>query len=168
MLTLISTFLSFLMGGLPRLLDFFQDRADKSHELMLARLQTERELQMLKEGYIAQAQVEEIKTYQLQIGAEVETHRLELQERQALYEHDMSLAEGASRWVKNVRALVRPVITYGFFLLFVFVDIFGFYYAVETGIGFDIALEMLWDDDTKQIFASIIAFWFGTQAFAKR
>jgi hypothetical protein len=30
MFTLISTALSFLMGGLPKLLDFFQDKADKN------------------------------------------------------------------------------------------------------------------------------------------
>ena len=35
MLTLLSTLISFLMGGLPKLLDFFQDRADKLHELGL-------------------------------------------------------------------------------------------------------------------------------------
>ena len=44
MFTLISTALSFLMGGLPKLLDFFQDKSDKSHELELARMQMEREL----------------------------------------------------------------------------------------------------------------------------
>mgnify|MGYP000432136452 CR=1 FL=1 len=35
MLTLFSTLVSFLAGGLPKLLDFFQDRADKMHELAL-------------------------------------------------------------------------------------------------------------------------------------
>ena len=35
MLTLLSTLISFLMGGLPKLLDFFQDRSDKRHELEL-------------------------------------------------------------------------------------------------------------------------------------
>ena len=40
MMTLFSTLLSFLMGGLPKLMDFFQDRADKSHELALAQMQT--------------------------------------------------------------------------------------------------------------------------------
>ena len=43
MLTLVSTVVSFLMGGLPKFLDFFQDKADKKHELELARMQTERE-----------------------------------------------------------------------------------------------------------------------------
>ena len=48
MLTLLSTLISFLMGGLPKILDFFQDKADKLHELQLARLQIERELEMRK------------------------------------------------------------------------------------------------------------------------
>ena len=61
MLTMLSTFLSFLMGGLPKILDFFQDKSDKSHELKLAQLQTERELQMLERGYKAQERIEEIK-----------------------------------------------------------------------------------------------------------
>ena len=36
MLTLLSTLISFLMGGLPKILDFFQDRSDKKHEMALA------------------------------------------------------------------------------------------------------------------------------------
>ena len=36
MLTLFSTLISFLMGGLPKILDYFQDRSDKKHELELA------------------------------------------------------------------------------------------------------------------------------------
>ena len=51
MLTLISTALSFLMGGLPKLMDFFQDKSDKSHELELANMQTERDMQMLENGF---------------------------------------------------------------------------------------------------------------------
>jgi len=39
MLTLLSTLVSFLMGGLPKILDFFQDKSDKSHELKLAQMQ---------------------------------------------------------------------------------------------------------------------------------
>ena len=39
MLTLLSTLISFLMGGLPKILDFFQDRSDKNHEMALAQLQ---------------------------------------------------------------------------------------------------------------------------------
>ena len=68
MLTLISTALSFLMGGLPKLLDFFQDKGDKKHELALAAMQMERELKLMEAGYAAQARVEEIRTDQIDLS----------------------------------------------------------------------------------------------------
>ena len=160
MMTLISTALSFLMGGLPNLLNIFQDRADKKHELELARMQTERELQMLEKGYAAQAKVEEIRTDQIAIQADANVHM-------ALLQHDIESAKGASQWVVNARAMVRPAITYGMFLLLAFVDIFGFLYAYHREVPFDQALNLLWDDESQQIFASIIAFYFGGQAFKK-
>ena len=168
MMTLLSTLISFLMGGLPKILDLFQDKADKKHELALAQMQMQRELELRKAGLEAQERIAHIQTDQLQIQADVSMAQTNLQKRQALYAHDIEISKGASQWVINLRALVRPVITYGFFLLLVFVDVFGFYYAIHTDIPFDQALNMLWDDDTQQIFASIIAFWFGSQAFAKK
>jgi hypothetical protein len=160
MMTIISTVISFLMGGVPKIFDMFQDSKDKKHELELARMQTEREMQMMAAGYAAQAKVEEIRTEQVQINADMQTHM-------ALLQHDTESAKGASQWVINARAMVRPGITYGMFALLAFVDIFGFYYAIKTGVAFDSALNQLWDDDSQQIFASIIAFYFGGQAFKK-
>jgi hypothetical protein len=160
MLTLISSLLSFLSGGLPSILGFFQDRADKSHEMSMARLQTERELQMAEKGFVAQAKVEEIHLEQAEVEAQA-------QERQSLYQHDIEISKGASRWVINARAMVRPVITYGLFLLLVFVEVFGFFYAIHTGVDFQIAMNLLWDDETQIIWASVVSFWFGTQAFKK-
>ena len=58
MLTLLSTLISFLMGGLPKILDFFQDRADKLHELALAQMQITRELELRKAGFEAQERIE--------------------------------------------------------------------------------------------------------------
>ena len=160
MMTIISTVISFLMGGVPKLLDMFQDSKDKKHELELARMQTEREMQMMKEGYAAQAKVEEIRTDQVAIQSDAQVHM-------ALLQHDIESAKGASLWVINARAMVRPAITYGMFGLLVFVDVFGFIYAFKTGVDFNTALDQLWDDDSQQIFASIIAFYFGGQAFKK-
>ena len=168
MLTLFSTLISFLAGGLPKLLEFFQDRNDKKHEIELAQMQIQRELEMRKAGLDAQTKIEEIRTEQLQIQADTASQQFALQERQALYAHDMSLNEGTSQWVKNARALVRPIITYGMFMLLVFVDVFGFYYAVHTGVAFDVALDKIWDSDTQLIWGSIVSFWFGSQAFSKK
>ena len=171
MLTLLSTLLSFLMGGLPKILDFLQDRQDKKHELELAQMQIQRELEMRKLGFEAQERVEHIHTQQL----EIETKSAEKQslvqaqqaEMQAIYAHDMSLNEGTSTWMKDLRASVRPVITYGFFFLLVFVDVGLFAYGWSRGVPFTELAEMLWDPETQALFASIIAFHFGGRAFGK-
>lgn len=161
MITLFSTLISFLTGGLPKLLDFFQDKSDKKHELQLAQMQLDQQMRMQSAGFQAQERVEAIHTEQLQIEANV-------QERQALYAHDIAIGQGASQWVINMRAIVRPAITFGLFGLLVFVDIFGFYYAIKTGVAFDAAMNILWDDETQIIWSSVVAFWFGTQAFSKK
>lgn len=161
MLTLISTALSFLMGGLPKLMDFFQDKSDKAHEMDMARMQTERELQMMERGFIAQARIEEIKTEQVQMETQA-------QERSAMYAHDIAIGQGASQWVTNLRASVRPVVTYLFVFLLIVVDIASIWWAWSTGAAFAEAIPMVFDADEMQILASIIAFWFGTQAFSKK
>ncbi len=160
MLTLISTALSFLMGGLPKLLDFFQDKSDKSHELELARMQMERELQMLERGYAAQARIEEIKTEQVQMETQA-------QERSAMYAHDIEIGKGASQWVINLRASVRPMVTYLFVFLLIVVDIASIWWAWSSGAAFAESIILIFDSDEMQILAAIIAFWFGTQAFKK-
>jgi hypothetical protein len=161
MFTLLTTIVSFLAGGLPKLMDYFQDKSDKAHELDLVKMQTEREVQMLKEGYVAQARVEEIRTEQIGIQSAEK-------EREALYAHDIAIGQGASQWVINARAFTRSFITYGLFILFAFVEIFGFMYAWRTGVDFTVALDNLWDNETQIIWASVVSFWFGTQAFKSK
>lgn len=171
MLTLFSTLISFLMGGLPKILEFFQDRSDKRHELELAQMQIARELEMRKLGFEAQERVENIHTQQL----EIETKSAEKQsliaaqqaEMQAIYAHDTALNEGTSQWMKNFRASVRPAITYGFFLLLVGIDCALIWHGVTTGVSFEDMADQLWDDETQALFASIIAFHFGGRAFGK-
>jgi len=168
MLTLFSTVISFLSGGLPSILNFFQDRSDKKHELELAQLQMQRELELKKAGLEIEERIAHIQTEQIQINADVANAQTAVQERQALYAHDIAIGQGASQWVINARAIVRPAITFGMFALLVFVDCFGFYYAWKTGVDFQIAMDQLWDDETQIIWASVVAFWFGTQAFSKK
>jgi hypothetical protein len=159
------------MGGLPKILEFFQGRQDKAHELALAQMQIQRELEMRKLGFEAQERIEHIKSEQLATESAANTQQVligaQQAEMQAIYAHDMSLNEGTSQWIKNLRASVRPVITYGFFFLLVFVDLAGFWYGYYMSVPFNDMLEMLWDSDTQALFASIIAFHFGGRAFGK-
>jgi hypothetical protein len=159
------------MGGLPKILEFFQGRQDKAHELALAQLQIQRELEMRKLGFEAQERVEHIRSEQLATESAANTSQMligaQQAEMQAIYAHDTSLNEGTSQWMKNLRASVRPVITYGFFFLLVFVDIAGFWYGYYMSVPFNDLLQMLWDNETQALFASIIAFHFGGRAFGK-
>jgi len=161
MMTLFTTLISFLSGGLPKLLDFFQDKQDKKHELALAQIQVQSQLEMQKAGFQAQEHIEEIRTDQISIQAQTT-------ERQALYAHDIAIGKGASQWVINLRAMVRPTITYGLFFLLVAVDIAGVWYAWTMNASFHDMMQLVWDDDTQTIWASVISFWFGTQAFSKK
>jgi len=171
MLTLLSTLISFLMGGLPKLLDFLQDRQDKKHELALAQMQVQREMELRKIGFEAQERVENIHTQQL----EIETKSAEKQsligaqqaEMQAVYAHDMSLNEGISQWVKDLRAATRSLLTMGFYILLVLLDVGIFVHGYQNGANFNDMANQLWDEDTRIMFAAIIAFWFGGRAFGK-
>ncbi len=160
MMALISTLLGFASGGLPKVLDFVQDRGDKKHELALMAANREREIALAKEGFVAQARVEEIKTEQIAMQTQA-------QEKLAMWKHDMKIGEGASTWAINLRVSVRPIVTYIFVLLLVVVDIAGIWYAYSTGVAFADAMNMVFSDDEMSILAAIIAFHFGGRAFNK-
>jgi hypothetical protein len=161
MMTLVSTLLGFASGGLPRVLEFVQDRGDKKHELALMAAQRERELALAKEGFVAQARVEEIKSDQIAMQTQA-------QEKLAMWKHDMKIGEGASIWVINLRASVRPVVTYLFVGMLITVNCVGIWYAYSTGVPFNEAIDLIWSESETSILATIIAFWFGSQAFAKK
>jgi hypothetical protein len=161
MMTLVSTLLGFASGGLPRVLEYVQDRGDKRHELALMAAQRERELALAKEGFVAQAAVEEIKTEQIAMQTQA-------QEKLAMWKHDMKIGEGASTWVINLRASVRPVVTYLFVGMLCTVNGVGIWYAYSTGVPFNEAIDLIWSESETSILATIIAFWFGSQAFQKK
>jgi hypothetical protein len=171
MLTIFSTLMSFLMGGLPKIFDFLQDRSDKSHELALAKMQTDRELQLAAAGYVAQQHIEEIKLDELktqtQSAEKVSLIDAQKAEMNAIYAHDTSLNEGTSTWMKDLRASVRPVVTYGFFFLLVGIDGVLAYKGMTSGVDFNDLANQLWDDETQALFAAIISFHFGGRAFGK-
>jgi hypothetical protein len=153
--------MGFAAGGLPKVLDFVQDRGDKKHELAMMAANREREIALAREGFVAQARVEEIKTEQIEMQTQA-------QEKLAMWKHDMKIGEGASTWVINLRASVRPVVTYIFVGLLVVVDVAGIWYAYSTGVAFAEAMDMVFSDDEMAILAAIISFWFGSQAFNKK
>jgi hypothetical protein len=167
MLSLISTLGGLLISGLPKLLEFFQNKADQKHELMLARLQNERELALAAQGFAAQARVEEIRTEQVAMQTESDM-------TQAALEHDQKVLDKASRWVANYVGTVRPTVTY--ILVFELVAINAFLawylYAHPNLINnFDDLMryiDIIFTDEEMAMLGGIIGFWFGSRNWSRK
>jgi len=148
-----------------------KDRSDKKQEIELLGMQIQRELELRKLGFDAEAKLEEIRSAQLEMdiaSREIQARiGAQSDEMKAIYTHDAAIGECASQWVINLRASVRPVVTYGFFILLVLIDIGIFFYGVAAGASFIDVAAQLWDENTQALFASVIAFHFGGRAFGK-
>ena len=167
MLSLISTLGGLLISGLPRVLDFFQDKADKKHELALAQAQTERELAMAREGFLAQQKIEEIRTDQIAMQTEA-------QMQNAALAHDEKVMEKASGWVVNYVGTVRPTVTYIFVLELVAINLFlAWNIFVMPGVitNMDDVVKMadvVFSEDEMAMLGGIIGFWFGSRGWSKK
>ena len=91
----------------------------------------------------------------------------DIAESKALYRHDAALG-GSSRWVDGLRASVRPLITYAFFILFAAVKGSGLYLLIVVeGLLIAEALPRIWDPETQALFAAVMSFWFGNWTLSK-
>lgn len=167
MLSLLSTLGGLLISGLPKLLDYFQNRADQKHELELARVQTERELQLAAQGFAAQARMEEIRTEQVQMQTEAAMTERALQ-------HDEKVLEKSSRWVANYVGTVRPTVTYIFIFELVAINAAIAWFAfTQPGLVKDIeglmrVTTVIFSEDEMAMLGGILGFWFGTRSWNKK
>ena len=167
MLSLFSTLGGLLISGLPKLLDFFQNKADQKHELALARVQMDLQLQMLAQGYAAQQKIEEIRTDQIAMETDA-------QMTVAAYDHDKTIMEKASRWVVNFVGTVRPMVTYIFVLELCAINAWIAHY-VHTHPELILSIEdlvrladIIFSSDEMAMLGAIIGFWFGSRSWSKK
>ena len=167
MLSLFSTLGGLLLSMFPKLIELFQSRQDQSHELALARVQVERELQMAAQGFAAQAKVEEMRTDQVAIQADA-------QMTQAAYAHDAKVLEKAASWVSTYVGTVRPTVTYMFVLELVFINAGLGYYVwchPEMIKGVEDLIKIgneIFSEDEMAMLGGIIGFWFGSRSWSKK
>lgn len=166
MLSLLSTLGGILLGGLPKLLDYFQTKQDHKHELALAQAQSERELALAAQGFAAQAKVEEIRSDQIAMQTEAAM-------TQGAQEHDKKVLEKASKWVANYIGTVRPTVTYLFVLELLAINGFLAFYlwshpelvkSIDDVIKYS---ELIFSSDEMSMLGGIIGFWFGSRGFKK-
>ena len=167
MLSLFSTLGGLLISGLPKLLEYFQNKADQAHELKLAQVQTERELQLAAAGFAAQAKVEEIRTDQVAMQSEA-------QMTEAALKHDEKVLEKASKWVANYVGTVRPTVTYIFVIELVAINAFMAWYlyqqpglinSIDDVIRYS---DIIFSSDEMAMLGGILGFWFGSRTWSKK
>ena len=167
MLSLFSTLGGLLISGLPKLLEFFQNKADQKHELALARVQMDLQLQMMAQGFAAQQKIEEIRTDQIAMETDA-------QMTVAAYDHDKAVLEKAAGWVASYVGTVRPTVTYIFIVELCAINAWIAFYVYNNPqlvINMDDLVrltEVIFSADEMAMLGGIIGFWFGSRSWGKK
>ena len=149
MLTLLGSLLGFATSFAPKIFDFFQERADRAHELAMIDRQME----------------------QMRLGGELRLQEINAQadiaQAKAIYRHDSSIK--SATWVDNLRGSVRPIITYLLVVTFIAIKGAGLYALIAIeGMAIYQALPAIGDDQFNAMLAAVISFWFGSRAMHRK
>ena len=143
MLTLFGTIVGFVSSALPSVLGYFQDKADKKHELAVM---------------IAQAEIQLDET----------AIKANIVEIEAVHKEHAGITRKASTFFINLSSSVRPIVTYLFVIEWcVITYAIAFLLIQQEGVSIAVLKEIL-DEKFMAIFAAIISFWFGGRLFGKR
>lgn len=145
---LLGSVLGFSGSVVPAITDHFKQKNEQKFELA----KMEKMAELRKAGFD-----HEMKMFEQQAADK---------EHERLIQHDISINQGTG-FIAALQKSVRPVITYCFFALFAAIEITLLIEALEQGKSVSESLDILWDEDTKAIFAAIISFWFGSRAIDK-
>ena len=167
MLSLFSTLGGLLISGLPKLLEFFQNKNDQKHELALAQIQVQMQLQMMAQGFAAQERMEEIRTDQIAMETDAKM-------TVAAYDHDKAILAKASTWVASYIGTVRPTVTYIFILELCAINAWLAYFVysnpslVVTIEDLVRVADIIFSSDEMAMLGAIVGFWFGSRGWAKK
>ncbi len=154
---LVAAFFGFVAAQFPEFVEMLKDRF--SHQRGMESKQ--QELDAIAAGYQTTIH-EQGESLQAQ-AAEIDTLRKQAQDSDS--DNDLK----GHTTLLFIRSSVRPVVTYGFFALFAIITLYSLHHglAVDHTPVKDI-FPVIWDDDTEDLFAAVIAFWFGSRAAAQR
>jgi hypothetical protein len=145
-----------LFGGLfrlaPEVLKYLDKGNERSHELAMFTLQTD--LEKMRGQFTMEAKYVDHSTAQLE--AIQEAFKEQAQEAQASYP-----------WVSALSALVRPMVTYVLFGMYVAFKITTMIYAINSGAIWSDVIIKNWTSDDFGMLNMILTFWFVGRAIEK-
>ena len=145
MLSLLGSLLGFGTSFLPKIMDYFQDKQDKKHELQLMDKQLEQQIQIGNQ-----------KLDMVHVEADI-------RETEALLKSQTALTKSSSQWITDLAASVRPFITY-----LLFAEFMGLTMLLAGGYIDNAMYSLIWSDEVVGIWAAVISFWFGSRTFNRK
>lgn len=155
MLTILSMIIGLAGSILPELLKKWQDASDKKQEVEIMKLQME----MAEKGHLYKMD---------EIGVEAYSEMV-----QSAHKDQAKQIERASRWVVNMSASVRPLVTFYLLVLFTAFKYLEFQAMIthplpwQTATDIFTALSTIWGEEENAGFWGVIMYWFGDRALAK-
>jgi hypothetical protein len=145
MFSLLGSLLGFGTSFLPKVMDYFQDKQDKKHELQLMDKQLEQQIQIGNQ-----------KLDMVHVEADI-------RETEALLKSQTALTKSSSQWITDLAASVRPFITY-----LLFAEFMGLTMLLAGGYIDNVMYSLIWSDEVVGIWAAVISFWFGSRTFNRK
>ena len=138
-MTLLASIVGFAGSVVPEIFKFLRDKCDKEHELKILEKQIEN-------AQIAAINLQEISASVLDRRVLYRTYRTNI------------------KWVDALNGTVRPVLAYGFFVLYLLMKCANCLGVMSTAI---LGIEPFWTENDYAIFAGITSFYFGQRTFNK-
>jgi hypothetical protein len=165
MFTIISTIIGFLGATLPKLLDLWQDKKDKAHELELL----DKQIEFAKLKISTDLEAVGMQTASL---AELATINAQSNEIVTMY----NTQKTGITFVDAINGMVRPILAI-FFMVAYFLAMYphilmalniasqqqSFANNMEYLKALQIAISGIWTENDDCFFAGIIAFYFGSR-----
>ena len=156
MLTIITMAIGFLSSLAPEFIKKWQDSSDKKHEITLLQLQ----MQQAASGH----------AYKMdEIGVQAYGEIV-----QSAHKEQATSLDKASKWVVDLSAGVRPIVTYIFVIAFIGFKIAAFFAAInpalpwQDSMNYSQAMLLVWGAEESAGFWGIIAYWFGAREMQKK
>lgn len=148
LLSILSPLLGILGSLLPSIVRIFEKREENRHEIELTKLRMD------------------AATLQAEQALDLESIKAIVSEGQSVRSHDATIDGG--KFLNALRASIRPVVTYLFFLTFVFIKLVVLWTMISSGVDATEVIKTIWDTETMALFGTIMAFWFGSRILEKR
>ena len=154
---MLGTLFGSLFGGLfrlaPEILKWLDRKDERKHELDM--MSAEKDIAIAK-GEIA------LREDQIHYG------EVELEALKGAYQEQAATATAAGKFVAGLSALVRPVVTFWFVILYSLVKLANMSVAFSHGADWRSVLITCWTADDMAILNFILTFWFVGRTIEKK